>query len=221
MFFVAVNCSVAPSSAESRSRWSPLSTLHTPRFGDATVALSEGAPVSSVSLQREQPPPMSRAAVQTGRDSVQTKAQTPLPLPVTTTAPTTTTNRCNIHLGTGGSSTTELPKEFPRVSAPDLEKTPYNTVSVLGIEQRGAVDSEPRGERAEAGEEDGGGGDDLRRITWPGSHFKLHNFLPGSVYLWACGEHGEEGQASRPDVAAAWVVVIVSTGRYATPPWKK
>ena len=51
--------------------------------------------------------------------------------------------------------------------------------------------------------------------TWPGSDFELKTVLPGSVYLWACGERDDGDQKgppeiSRPEVCAAWVVLIVS-----------
>lgn len=51
---------------------------------------------------------------------------------------------------------------------------------------------------------------------WPGRDFKLANFLPGSVYLWACGERGEEEDStpvSVAEVVAAWVVLLVRTRR--------
>ena len=47
--------------------------------------------------------------------------------------------------------------------------------------------------------------------TWPGPDFELKQVLPGSVYLWACGERDEEDEnVSRPEFYAAWVVLIVS-----------
>lgn len=51
--------------------------------------------------------------------------------------------------------------------------------------------------------------------TWPGPGFELTKVIPGSVYLWACGErdHGDENapsEVSRPEVCAAWVVLTVS-----------
>lgn len=60
---------------------------------------------------------------------------------------------------------------------------------------------------------------------WPGSAFRLEQFLPGSVYLWACGERGaDDGSGGSEDantvplsatpelseVLAAWVILIVS-----------
>lgn len=54
----------------------------------------------------------------------------------------------------------------------------------------------------------------LASTPWPGPDFKLKQILPGSVYLWACGERGEgDGESpavSRPEFWAAWVVLIVS-----------
>lgn len=49
---------------------------------------------------------------------------------------------------------------------------------------------------------------------WPGLDFKLKAVLPGSVYLWGCGERDEGDGASpvsRPEVFAAWVVLLVSS----------
>lgn len=47
---------------------------------------------------------------------------------------------------------------------------------------------------------------------WPGENFKVAQLLPGSVYLWACGERDErdgESPVSDPEFCAAWVVLIV------------
>ena len=48
---------------------------------------------------------------------------------------------------------------------------------------------------------------------WPGRDFRLNKVLPGSVYLWACGERSDgdgTSPVSRPEHWAAWVVLIVS-----------
>lgn len=53
-------------------------------------------------------------------------------------------------------------------------------------------------------------------IAWPGRDFKVAHFLPGSVYLWACGERGDGEEAtpvSRAEVGAAWVVLSVRFAR--------
>lgn len=50
------------------------------------------------------------------------------------------------------------------------------------------------------------------RVSWPGADFRLSQILPGSVYLWACGErHDGEGvsDVSLPERCSAWVVLIV------------
>lgn len=48
---------------------------------------------------------------------------------------------------------------------------------------------------------------------WPGENFKVASILPGSVYLWACGER-DEGDGTSPvstaEACAAWVVLMVS-----------
>ena len=48
--------------------------------------------------------------------------------------------------------------------------------------------------------------------SWPGPDFKIGRVLPGSVYLWACGERDggdSPTPVSRPESAAAWVVLMV------------
>ena len=48
---------------------------------------------------------------------------------------------------------------------------------------------------------------------WPGRDFRLNKVLPGSVYLWACGERSDgdgTSPVSRPEHWAAWVVLVVS-----------
>ena len=48
--------------------------------------------------------------------------------------------------------------------------------------------------------------------SWPGPDFKIGRVLPGSVYLWACGERDEgdsPAPVSGPECAAAWVVLMV------------
>jgi len=84
----SVNCSEAPSSPESRSQeGSPPSTLRPPQSDGRTFASSDDSPMmSSVRLQRVQPPRLSQVVVRTDRHTLQqTKTQTPLPRPVTTT----------------------------------------------------------------------------------------------------------------------------------------
>lgn len=52
----------------------------------------------------------------------------------------------------------------------------------------------------------------LASARWPGSNFKIAQILPGSVYLWACGERDEGDSTfpvSCPEVVAAWVVLTV------------
>lgn len=52
----------------------------------------------------------------------------------------------------------------------------------------------------------------LASVRWPGSSFKVEEVLPGSVYLWACGERDPGDSASpvsRPEIVAAWVVLMV------------
>lgn len=47
---------------------------------------------------------------------------------------------------------------------------------------------------------------------WPGPDFKVGNFLPGSVYLWACGEPFQGGNMSRVSscqAASAWIILMV------------
>ena len=47
--------------------------------------------------------------------------------------------------------------------------------------------------------------------SWPGRDFELREYLPGSVYLWACGERDDEDQApSASDAVVAWAVLLVS-----------
>lgn len=49
-------------------------------------------------------------------------------------------------------------------------------------------------------------------IPWPGPDFKLATVIPGSVYLWACGEPLQAdgtSRVSRPQAAAAWIIIIV------------
>ncbi|CAM9582635.1 unnamed protein product [Ectocarpus sp. 4 AP-2014] len=58
----------------------------------------------------------------------------------------------------------------------------------------------------------------LTATPWPGKDFRLKQVLPGSVYLWACGERGEgDGpcSVSRPEAVAAWVVLISQAVCYA------
>ena len=48
--------------------------------------------------------------------------------------------------------------------------------------------------------------------SWPGRDFELREYLPGSVYLWACGERddGEDQAPSASDAVVAWAVLLVS-----------
>ena len=48
--------------------------------------------------------------------------------------------------------------------------------------------------------------------SWPGRDFELREYLPGSVYLWACGErdYGEDQAPSASDAVVAWAVLLVS-----------
>ncbi|CAM9764131.1 unnamed protein product [Ectocarpus fasciculatus] len=58
----------------------------------------------------------------------------------------------------------------------------------------------------------------LTATAWPGKDFRLEQVLPGSVYLWACGERGEgdgPSPVSRPEAVAAWVVLISQAVCYA------
>lgn len=53
----------------------------------------------------------------------------------------------------------------------------------------------------------------VESTLWPGPDLKISKFLPGSVYLWACGERGEgdgTSPVSRSETCAAWVVLTVS-----------
>lgn len=51
------------------------------------------------------------------------------------------------------------------------------------------------------------------QAPWPGSEFEVAKVLPDSVYLWACGEGGDQVPREKPvstaGCLAAWVVLIV------------
>eukprot|EP00752_Nemacystus_decipiens_P011483 g10195.t1 len=52
--------------------------------------------------------------------------------------------------------------------------------------------------------------------SWPGRDVKVADYLPGSVYLWACGEPGEEGGPTPEvtDAVAAWIVLLTQAVLY-------
>lgn len=56
-------------------------------------------------------------------------------------------------------------------------------------------------------------------IPWPGLDIRLNQILPGSVYLWACGERGDDDgvcSVSQSECCAGWVVLMVSAGSLKT-----
>lgn len=95
-----------------------------------------------------------------------------------------------------------------------LDEPPSNVVRITAIDDVVPIDSECGEEQPNGVGVQGVDESDLQ--LWPGSDLKLEKYLPGSVYLWACGEHGKEGGettscVSRSEAAAAWVVLVVST----------
>lgn len=115
---------------------------------------------------------------------------------------------------------TDMPETNQRSSAPELEADPNNASWVNGNDRGAPGDLEcertPSAVVAEAGARVPGGGAGDGGQPWPGPDFKLQQVLEGSVYLWACGEQGNEGGAKvtpcvcRCESAAAWVVLLVS-----------
>eukprot|EP00904_Undaria_pinnatifida_P000663 jgi/Undpi1/10598/HiC_scaffold_29.g13048.m1 len=70
-------------------------------------------------------------------------------------------------------------------------------------------------------EEAGMAGYNGRDESWPGHDFELKEYLPGSVYLWACGEKGlgQDQAPSASDAVVAWAVLLVQIAGYTVLLW--
>lgn len=155
-------------------------------------------------VRRAKLPPWSEEVILTETDSAQRQLWSSVPQPANA--------RRDVEPGriSADSAPTGHPAaSFQRAPATGLDDHPSNAVRVAAIEEAIPIGSECEEEQLP---EAGGEGDGQ---LWPGSDFKLEQYLAGSVYLWACGEHGEEGGGtascvSRPEAAAAWVVLVVS-----------
>lgn len=190
-------------------RWpnqhSPSPFLPPPQLSAATA----GKPsIGSVDVRRAQLPPLSEVVILTEMDSAQTYLRPVAPQPATAWRDVEPRKR------SAGSSPIGQPAANQRAPATGLEDHPSNAARITPVEEAFPNDSE-FGEEQLPGAEGQGGGEGDRQL-WPGSDFKLEQYLADSVYLWACGEHRKEGgvtasRVSRSEAAAAWVVLLVST----------
>lgn len=197
-----------------RSPSSP--SLQQPRLAIASSNFNgiERTPTDSVNVLRAEFPPAPEVIIRTGTGLVQRQVETSRP-----PRPATTSCEVKPRNVPVDSTPTGMPKSCQRSPAREFKAYPNNpscTTDIgrgvpgdLGCQRAPSV---LVGEAEEGVPEDGAG--DER--SWPGSDFKLEQVLEGSVYLWACGEHGSEGAGGtascvpRCEAAAAWVVLVVS-----------